>query len=199
VNPANARALVPPRPNLGPEPWSEAGPITLYVAIATALTALLVGWIVWTKLARARTRRRARNSSSRQGPYDTSPRGRLVALSHSMRDVLADQFGAAWRAKTNEELSAEPLLLESLGHDQLQELIQFLVDIDRLKFAPNRSNHQQVSLEEQLAAWEPRLADLGAKIKAKPERRPKNGAAASNSRTTAPSLSLAGNTKTPQP
>ena len=116
-----------------------------------------------------------------------------------MRDVLADQFGAAWRAKTNEELSAEPLLLESLGHEQLQELIRFLVDIDRLKFAPNRSNHQQGSLEEQLAAWEPRLSDLGKKIKAKPERRLKNGAAVPNCDTTTPRLSLAGKTKTPQP
>ena len=116
-----------------------------------------------------------------------------------MRDVLADQFGAAWRAKTNEELSGETQLVDLLGHDHLQELIRFLDDIDRLKFAPNRSNHQQESLEEQLAAWEPRLADLGKKIKAKPERRQKNGASTPNSRTTAPGLSLAGNTKTPQP
>ena len=43
----------------------------------------------------------------------------------------------AWRAKTNEELAAEPLLLESLGDDRLQELIRFLVEIDHLKFAPN--------------------------------------------------------------
>ena len=82
MNPANARALVPPRPNLGPEPWSEAGPITLYVAIGAVLTALLVGWIVWTKLARRVLGARSRDSSVRQRTarhVSERPPGRSVA------------------------------------------------------------------------------------------------------------------------
>jgi hypothetical protein len=88
---------------------------------------------------------------SNRGPGDTTPRGRLVAHSLSIRDVLANQFGTAWRAKTTEELAAEPRLAEVLGPDQLHE-----------------------SLERELATWEPRLTDLKKKIQAKPEGRPKN-------------------------
>ena len=60
-----------------------------------------------------------------------------------------------------------------LGPDQLQELIRFLDQVDHLKFAPERSNHHHESLAQELAAWEPRLADLEKKIQAKPEGRSK--------------------------
>ncbi len=173
MNPANARGLVPPRPNLGPEPWSDPPPIALFLCVAGALACLLLIWLVRGRLRRVRARRAGLAVSS-QGPPDTTPRGRLVALSHSMRDVLANQFGSAWRAKTTEELSAEPQLAERLGPDQLQELIRFLDQVDQLKFAPRRSNHHHESLERELAAWEPRVADLKKKIQAKPEARQKN-------------------------
>jgi hypothetical protein len=91
-----------------------------------------------------------------------------------MRDVLTKQFGTAWRAKTTEELAAEPRLAEVLGHDQLRELIRFLDQVDQLKFAPERSNHHHESLERELAAWEPQLADLKKTIQAKPDARQKN-------------------------
>ena len=185
MNPTNARGLVPPRPNLGPEPWSEAQPIALYLWVGGSLACLLVGWVVGRRLALVRARP-ARTDLRSQGPRENTPRGRLVALSQSMRNVLADQFGTAWRAKTTEELSAEPRLLEVLGHDQLQELIRFLDQVDQLKFAPERSNHHHESLERELTTWEPRLADLNKKIQAKPERRLKKPGVRSgprNSRT----------------
>jgi len=97
----------------------------------------------------------------------------LVALSNSMRDVLANQFGAGWRAKTTEELSAEVRLLEALGREQLQELIRFFDQVDRVKFAPERSNNQHDSLELTLNTWEPRLAELEKKIRARREGRRK--------------------------
>jgi hypothetical protein len=173
VNPANARGLVPPRPNLGPEPWSDPPPIALFVWVACALACLVLILLLRRRLHRVRAGR-AGHELSNQGPPDTTPRGRLVALSQSTRDVLANQFGTAWRAKTTEELSAEPLLAEVLGRDQLQELIRFLDQVDQLKFAPERSNHHHESLERELAAWAPRLANLKEKIQTKPERRHKN-------------------------
>jgi len=174
VNPAAARTLVPPRPNLGPEPWSEPNPLAIYFVLGAILAGLFVVLFGWRRLGRLRAARADADLSS-ENPRDTSPHGRLVALSQSLRTVLARQFGPAWRAKTNEELSAEPRLAEALGHDQLRELIQILNDIDLLKFAPNRSNSQEESFERQLAAWEPRLAEVGKKIQATPARRPKNG------------------------
>jgi hypothetical protein len=173
VNPANARGLVPPRPNLGPEPWSDLQPIALFFWVGGALPALLVIWLVWRRLRSARIKQAGLDLSN-QGPLDTSPRGRLVALSNSMRDVMANQFGTAWRAKTTEELSAEPRLEQALGDDQLKELTRFLDQVDRLKFAPERSNHHHQLLERELLAWEPRLAELKKKIQAKPQGRLKN-------------------------
>jgi hypothetical protein len=188
VNPANARGLVPPRPNLGPEPWSDPPPIALFLWVAGALACLFLIWLVRRRLHRARVNRAGPNLAN-QAPRDTTPRGRLVALSHSMRDALTNQFGTAWRAKTTEELSAEPRLAEVLGADQLEELIRFLDQIDQLKFAPERSNHHHESLERELEAWEPRLADLKKKIQAKSETRLKNSPLRSGPRS--PSLKIA--------
>ena len=175
MNPANARGLVPPRPNLGPEPWSDPPPIALFLWVAGALACLVLIWFARRRLRRMRVGGAGTHLSNR-GPGDTTPRGRLVAHSLSIRDVLANQFGTAWRAKTTEELAAEPRLAEVLGPDQLHELIRFLDQVDQLKFAPERSNHRHESLERELAAWEPRLTDLKKKIQAKPEGRPKNKA-----------------------
>ena len=105
-------------------------------------------------------------------PLDESPRGRLVALSSSAKTALAARFGPAWRAKTTEELAVEPALAALLGPDLLHELIAFLDRTDRLKFAPHRSNRAGRSLEEELAAWDPRVAGLIGKIGARSNGRP---------------------------
>jgi hypothetical protein len=181
VNPANARGLVPPRPNLGPEPWSDPPPIAISLWVAGALTCLFLGFLAYRRLRRVRINRAGLDRSN-PAPRDNTPRGRLVALSHSIRDLLANKFGTAWRAKTTEELAAEPRLAELLGHNQLQELVRFLDQVDRLKFAPERSNQHHESLERELAAWEPQLAYLKKKIEAKPEARQKNRPLRSNPR-----------------
>ena len=84
----------------------------------------LLIWLVYRRLRRVRIGRPGLGLSNGEPP-DITPRGRLVALSHSIRGLLTNQFGTAWRAKTTEELSAEPQLAELLGHDELQVLITF--------------------------------------------------------------------------
>ena len=105
----------------------------------------------------------ARASTSRT----STPRGRLVALSMSTKNALAARFGPTWRAKTTEELAAEPTLAEVLGPEPLRELIEFLDRIDRLKFAAERSNYIRQPLENELADWNPRIAVLISRIEAK--------------------------------
>ena len=68
------------------------------------------------------------------------------------------------------------MLAELLGPDLLRELIEFLDRTDRLKFAPHRSNHGGRSLEEELAAWDPRIAGLIGKIGARSNGRPEKAA-----------------------
>jgi hypothetical protein len=93
----------------------------------------------------------------------------LIALSRSIRNALTEQFGTAWRAKTTEELSTAPQLESVIGCDQLRELTRFLDQVDHLKFAPERPNHRSVTLEQELATWEPRIKGLTLTIRKSPK------------------------------
>jgi hypothetical protein len=128
----------------------------------------LTGVVIWvcSRLFRRGFSRSRPESRSSRAP-DTTPRGRLVALSMSTKNALAARFGATWRAKTTEELATEPILLELLGPEPLTDLIKFLDRIDRLKFASERSNHIRQPLENELADWGPRISALIARIESK--------------------------------
>jgi hypothetical protein len=166
VNETAPRALVPPRPNLGPEPWSEPEPIAGVCLLAGLLAALFLaaGFLTLRRRARARA---ARSRVASQPQVDATPRGQLVALSDSIRQDLTNRFGTAWRAKTTEELSADSLLVQALGRQHLDELIRFLDQIDRLKFAPARLDREDGALEAALSSWEPRVTELRAKLRTK--------------------------------
>jgi len=170
VNDAVPRGLVPPRPNLGPEPWPGDLPVAAVLLAAGALISLVLAWFCWRLIRRGRARS-GRSSLAPRNQLDATPRGQFVALSDSIREALIRQFGTAWRAKTTEELSADAQLAHALGPEPLQELIRFLDQVDHLKFAPERSNHHDQSLEQELAAWTPRVTGLLKKIQAKPDGR----------------------------
>ena len=188
MNKQVGQRLVPPRPNLGPESWSEPPPVAVAVIVAAALGGLLIAWLFW----RWRRKRRSRILRAIKPPssHDATPQGRLVACSHSIRETLADQFGTAWRAKTTQELAEEAPLLEVLGHVQLDDLIRFLDLVDHLKFAPERSNNHHESLASVLAIWEPQIAAIGKKVQAKPERRQKPATVNSRPRNSVPRVTL---------
>ena len=95
-----ARGFIPPQPNLGPEPWPEDQPATaLFIALG-AVACLFLGWFAWRMSRRMRAQTNPGSLAARDQPDDT-PRGRLLALSHSMRESLAVQFGAPWRSQDN--------------------------------------------------------------------------------------------------
>jgi hypothetical protein len=102
-----------------------------------------------------------------------------MGLHESLREGLTTRFGNAFRAKTTEELSADERLAEHLGGEDFRDLIRFMDQLDRLRFAPERSHERDGSIDEILLAWEPRVASLGAKIRQRPPRRPKKAATAS--------------------
>ncbi len=164
-----ARSLVPPRPNLGPEPWPKSTSPELYW-LAAGIPALgILGWVSW-KLLRRRSARSGTGATA-VDQVDPTPRGRLVALANSTKNALAAQFGPTWRAKTTEELAVDPVLAEVLGPEPLGELIEFLDGIDRLKFAPVRPKDSRRSFQEDLAKWDPRIAEVITRIKARPNGR----------------------------
>jgi len=172
VTEAVPRGLVPPRPNLGPEPWPADQPILGVVVAAVTMASLVLAWFLWRLFRRGRARS-ARTGLVRGNAPDPTPRGQFLALSDSIRETLIRKFGTAWRAKTTEELSADAQLEHALGPEPLQELIRFLDQVDHLKFAPERSNHHDLLLGRELGTWRPRVADLLEKIQAKPDGRVK--------------------------
>jgi hypothetical protein len=119
-------------------------------------------------LLRRRQSRRGRGEIVTVDQENVNPRDRLVALSRSIRETLTVQYGMTWRSKTTEELSSDAQLVQAVGREGFEELIRFLDQVDRIKFAPERSIQHHESLQHDLEIWEPRVADLKARIRAKP-------------------------------
>ncbi len=136
------------------------------VWIGVGALVLVAGALVIWRMVRGR-RARLPGGQAAAEVIDVTPRGRLVALSTSTKSALASRFGPAWRAKTTEELATEAALRDVLGPEMLGELIEFLDRIDRLKFAPERRERNGRSLQDELAAWNPRVAGLIARIQSK--------------------------------
>jgi hypothetical protein len=172
VNGNEARGLVPPRPNLGPESWREpAAASRLMLATGIAMLAsVLIAWLWWRRRGALRARRAAATVAG-LAAVDPAPRVRLVGLSGSIREALTVQFGSSFRAKTTQELSTDDRLAQLLGPEGFEELIQFLDRIDLLKFAPERPDDHDEALGELLSSWEPRVAGLSARIRVKPRAR----------------------------
>jgi hypothetical protein len=161
--------LVPPRPNLGPEPWSEPQsmrePLFALSVFVLFLVVSAVLYAIW------RRRKIARAPAEKPPPIEeagATPRDQLIGLSGSLREALVDRFGPPYRARTIEELFADQKLGEVLGAEQLEQLTHFLVQVDRLKFAPERAPRDQEALQLELADWAPRVENLKTVICAKP-------------------------------
>jgi hypothetical protein len=182
VNDAVSAGLVPPRPNLGPEPWQDVRPMSRTYPALAVLALLLIAVLLWRRRRRKAARDgRDTGATGDLAGADPSPRDRLVALSGSLRDALTVPFGNSCRAKTTEELAADSRLEQLLGDGELRELIRFLDQIDRLKFAPERSDHPQEALADALTSWEPRVESLRDRIRANPRARGRAGSPATKS------------------
>jgi hypothetical protein len=134
-NSAAKAVLVPPRPNLGPEPLPRSLSIT-----ALVLAGLLVAAVAATVLARLvrfrRQRRDRRDTAPFEapaGPFDS--RGeQMAAWSLAIRAALAARFGGHWHARTTEEIAADPIVAERLGPELATALVRFLAVADLAKF-----------------------------------------------------------------
>jgi hypothetical protein len=154
LNQTSQRALVPPRPNLGPEPWSETRidrELPLEIGLALALVLAGVFWIV--RRSRA-GRRRMSPAEPQLSAHDNSPGAMLLSLAASVREGLADRFGPALRARTTEEIAADAAIREALGEVNLEPLTDLLVAADRWKFASEPGNGREESLLDDLSNWE---------------------------------------------
>jgi hypothetical protein len=151
---ATARVIVPPRPNLGPEPWSETRTDTFPLLVATlAVGALLLG-AAWIIRRRRASRRLPSPPVGLTTTSDDTPAARLLSLAGQARETLAARFGPSLRARTTEEIAADPQLREALGETHFDPLIRLLATADRWKFAPSPENGQGKFPFEDFSRWE---------------------------------------------
>jgi hypothetical protein len=147
--------------------------------LTTLLVLVFLAVVLLAGLLGNRRRRRRPHGKGRNltpgvdALHEVSARDRLLALAESIREALCLQFGSAWRAKTTEELATDPRLALQLGESDFQAMIQFLDQIDHVKFAPERSDNHEVTLQKALETWDSRVVTLRTRIQAKPRGRSK--------------------------
>lgn len=134
--------LLPPRPNLGPEPWSDPpgpGPLELGAAVALAVGVAAAAVV----LIQARRRWRS-EAGARPGPSaileaaeaeGLTDADRLLRRAEALREALISAFGPSWAARTTEEVAAAPVLAERLGPEGAARVVALLGAADRAKFA----------------------------------------------------------------
>jgi hypothetical protein len=159
------RALVLPRQNLGPEPWSEERSSSWpLLAVCLALAALLVG-LVWI----IRRRRQSHQAAPLPRPVVSldTPDAQLLSLAVQARETLAARFGPSLRARTTEEISNDAVVKEALGEDHFASLIRLLSTADRWKFAFPPENGQTEALLEELPRWSAWQSTLPSQLPAR--------------------------------
>jgi Domain of unknown function (DUF4381) len=162
-----AESLVPPRPNLGPEPWPEAPRwerIAGWAGLSIAFALILIGLWVRKRRRSARKLTDALKSLTLANEPEPTPRERLIATSEHVREALIRAFGPGWRSKTTEEISIGPGLIERLDPAEIDHLIAFLKLADRAKFAEG-----EPETVEDWALWSDRIvARLESRSESKP-------------------------------
>jgi hypothetical protein len=133
----------------------------VFLVLLFAVSAVVYGW--WRRRRVARIRGKKQQPADRP---DATPRERFIGLSGSLREALADRFGPAYRARTIEELFVDSQLGDLLGAGPLERLTHFLVQVDQLKFAPERGARDQQALQLELAEWAPRVEAMTKQIRA---------------------------------
>jgi hypothetical protein len=131
-------SLVPPYPNLGPEPltqhWYEGGRpvgVGLILAVVAAFVLMLRAW---RKQGRQAAPDGARAGGSEADGTVAAVRDRFIARSTAVRTALVERFGNPWRAKTTEEVAVALGGDGSVDGDLVERLVGFLHLADLAKF-----------------------------------------------------------------
>lgn len=126
--------IVPPRPNLGPEPWDDRSSTDLFVIIAFALFIINVLLFFYKLLMELRTSARSKSSSLTASPANDDPQAVWVAWSNRVRAALDREFGAGHSARTTEEIEDDSAIKTGMNADRRDRLIAFLRAADHAKF-----------------------------------------------------------------
>ena len=154
ASPSVPATLVPPRPNLGPEPFDEPSTPWAWVA-GLALAGGLSGLWAWRR-RRGRSRRsRAGEQAEARGTEALAtgpPADEIVRLAETARASLAERFGVTMWARTTEEIAGDAGLDETIGAASVGRLTALLRLADRAKFAASGASDPGVQRDE-AEAW----------------------------------------------
>ena len=155
--------LLPPRPNLGPEPLPEStlANFSPFYLVPAILVAVIVAWVV-IRRRRAKTRPRGSREGvppSQGEPLTLAPNEQLLALADRARIALIARFGEAWRAKTTEEIAEDSAFWRAFEPSTASALLDLLRQADLEKFA-RQPETDQGEIMTALASWETSLASL---------------------------------------
>ena len=156
--------LVPPRPNLGPEPLTEpSGGISIvlfYLAFLALLAALGVWrYVQWQRKFRPESQGPREHAEGSSNDAESLPGVRLLALADRARTLLIERFGDAWRAKTTEEIAGDPRFSAMFDAGEAAMFLDLLRRSDVEKFSQHRDAGDQGDLISLLDTWESLLRD----------------------------------------
>jgi hypothetical protein len=146
--------LIPPRPNLGPEPWPETSSITIKL-VEFGLLLICLGIVAFWGIRRRRMKRgRQHPTRPPAAAPDDSPEAQVLYLAGQVRDTLNARYGPCTRARTTEEICADSQLREAIGGRHMDQLTRLLQTADRLKFAPHSEDEYKDNLLNDLSTWD---------------------------------------------
>jgi hypothetical protein len=154
--------ILPPRPNLGPEPLPPPdepafGPLAWIAAIGLPALALF-GWVLLRRRRKpAAPHEPGAIETTRADLGDAHPSS-IVAAAEMARKLVAARLGPDWLARTTEELTADPAVARSLTAATRTRLEALLQAADRAKFAPGSG----VAGDGQ--GWDELLSTLGEEL-----------------------------------
>ena len=115
-----------PRPNLGPEPWSDLGwGWTGWWVAGSVCFVVLTLVLVWSR-ARGRTVAAVTEGDGGGDPSISSGAAILIRRAEAIREALATRGGTTWRAKTTEEVERDLEGLEFLDATNRSEIVRWL-------------------------------------------------------------------------
>ena len=124
--------ILPPRPNLGPEPW----PVSDDSALWWLLSAVPVGlFVAWWCVRRRQVAETGKQAAPRINSAAVTASDSLIHLTDQVREAMSRHLGSSWGAMTTEEIAIELPRIEGIDPSLCSRTIVYLLAADSAKFA----------------------------------------------------------------
>lgn len=159
--------IVPPRPNLGPEPWDDRAAVDWIIVIVFVIFIIYFLFFCYKIYMDIKNSRRLRRESAAGESANDDPKAVWVEWSNRVRAALDLEFGAGHSARTTEEIEADPVIETGLNAERRDRLIAFLRAADLAKFGG-----ESIALKtETLSDWQTWIEEFCRDSQSPPRRK----------------------------